>query len=394
MKFSIKMSNQTKYKLVFLLAGFLLLLLSLKVNVALTLIQRNNQVIPFGLDDIYDHSPREIVDVISVGSMLQVELQDAQQRTFGSHEAVRNLYRLTELNDTDQNCFKTLTMEQVHEVASFCKNATANSGLTSLLRKQLFFEKKSVGWACAQKRPIDGLYSVLMKYRNGDVALPHYLVIIDDDTYLNIDSINDILYNNFPQDAPHVIAGCDVFGAMRYKMNFPVGGFGSFLSRAAIERLLKPIDCNDKNADGVINDSFTRFACWRLQQNHMGENLFFTDGMSVMDLLYKYAAVHPFAEVRNWKVGFCFHSDIAMAFFFNMYHIAVPDSELEANVRLTDSLRKEYRYTSLTNTSGFRQRGECDNKKEKCSAESPVCHYIQADQMDRLFHAQLQGQTN
>jgi hypothetical protein len=388
------MNNQMNHKLAFLVVGSLLLVFSLKVNVDLTMIHRNNQIIPYGLDDLYAYTtPREIVDVISVGSKLQAELQDAQQRTFGSHAAIRSFYRLTEMNDTDQACFKQLTMEQVNEVAWFCKNATSNSGMTSLLRKQLFFEKKSVGWACAQKRPIDGLYSVLMKYRNREVALPHYLIIIDDDTYLNMDSINNILYNNFPQDTPHVVAGCDVFGAMRYKMNFPVGGFGSFLSRAAIERLLKPINCSEKNSDGVHDDSFTRFACWRLQQNHMGEKEFFADGMSVMDLLYKYAAVHPFTEVRSWKVGFCFHSDIAMAFFFNMYHIAVPDEVLEANVRLTDSLRKEYRYTALTNTSGFRQRGECDNEKEKCNADSPVCHYIQAHQMDRLFRGQLQDQT-
>jgi hypothetical protein len=48
-------------------------------------------------------SPIEI-DIISIGSKTRPSYQDAQERTFGSHVAVRNFYRITEANDYEADC--------------------------------------------------------------------------------------------------------------------------------------------------------------------------------------------------------------------------------------------------------------------------------------------------
>ena len=42
---------------------------------------------------------RPIVDIISIGSLQRPDLQDAQQRTFGSARNIRKFHRFNELND-------------------------------------------------------------------------------------------------------------------------------------------------------------------------------------------------------------------------------------------------------------------------------------------------------
>ena len=329
-----------------------------------------------------------VIDIISVGSLLKEPFQDAQQRTFGSHALVRNFFRVTERTDFDRECFTELTNDQIGEIESFCHKGHHVSKLAYNFRKTVFHPKKNAGWMCAQKRPIDGLYKALQQYKDDTMELPQYLFIIDDDTFINMNSLTEILFTNFPADIPQVVSGC-VFDFFR-EIHFPYGGFGSFLSRAAIQRLLQPIYCSDKNAEGFIADPFTRYACWRLNENLMGEKVMFTDGMSIADLMHTFSSSQPFTDVLNWNTGYCFHSDHALAFFFNFYHIAVPDSELEANVRVTDSLRKSHMYKELTNTKEHGRKGECKNEREKCTADHPICHYIVPSQMDTLYQTVAQ----
>jgi hypothetical protein len=232
----------------------------------------------------------------------------------------------------------------------------------------------------------------LKKYKDDGVEIPHYLLVIDDDTYIDMDALTNILYKDFHYNTPQLVAGCEIYGWIGAGMNFPYGGFGTFLSQASIQRLLHPIDCSSTTnaTNGVAKDSFSRYACSRLQQNTMGEKEFFTDGMSIIDLMHEYSANQPFTNVRNWTVGFCFHSDLVLAYFFNMYHLAVPDSKLEAKFQDTPDLRKKYKFVPLTNPLGPRRQGECGNERELCQVNSTVCHYIQPKQMDDLFFAKTQ----
>jgi hypothetical protein len=343
------------------------------------LFQQNHE----NLVDITFPQNQTLVDIISVGSLLKEPFQQAQQRTFGGHELVRNFFRVTERTDFDRECFTELTNDQIDEIQNFCHKGSHASKFAKKFRNMVFFPKKNAGWMCAQKRPIDGLYKVLQQYKDGAFEIPQYLFIIDDDTYINMDSLSKILFSKFPAETPNVVSGC-VFDFFR-GFHFPYGGFGSFLSRAAIQRLLQPIHCNDKDEDGFIADSFSRYSCWRLSENLMGEKDVFTEGMSIADLMHSFTSSQPFADVQSWKTGYCFHSDHTLAYFFNFYHIAVPSSELEVNVRVTDSLRKKYMYKELSNTHENGRRGECRNERDKCTVDSPICHYIVPSQMDTLY---------
>jgi hypothetical protein len=59
-------------------------------------------------------------------------------------------------------------------------------------RTKVFNPKNNAGWMCAQKRPVDGLFNVLQNYKDGAMEAPQYLFIIDDDTYINMDSLTKI----------------------------------------------------------------------------------------------------------------------------------------------------------------------------------------------------------
>jgi hypothetical protein len=200
-------------------------------------------------------------------------------------------------------------------------------------------------------------------------------MIIDDDTYVNVDAMAETFRESYPESENHVVAGCRINYPRKLPFAFPFGGFGSILTRATLERLMQPIYC-DVGAD---QDDFTRFACWRLNLNHVGEKDFFQDGMSVGDLMHKYSAELPFTRVHEWDgTGYCFHSDHALGYFFNFYPLAAP---LE-DAKLSDELRKKYSYEYLVG------KLECKNVKENCNVESRLCHYTQPTQMERLHSEQ------
>jgi len=62
--------------------------------------------------------------------------------------------------------------------------------------------KNTPGWLCAQKRPARGLIKAIRAYQTqGDdneshfTSLPDYLIIVDDDTYYNMEHFSR--YNTF-----------------------------------------------------------------------------------------------------------------------------------------------------------------------------------------------------
>lgn len=321
------------------------------------------------------HDP--IIDIVSVGSLTKPEFHDAQERTFGTHATVRNFFRITELNDTDETCYTNLTITQLHDIVEFCNDKQGQSYVSSLLRDKLFKPKSHIGWLCAQKRPVDGLHLALQKYKTEQ--LPSYLVVMDDDSYFNMNAFVETLKTNHSEEVPEVLSGCLYLYPRDIHFLFPYGGFGSIFSRKAIENLIQPIYCDASDPDG-----FTRMACWRLSQNNVGEKQFFREGMSVADLMYAYSTELPFTGVDHWKngTGYCFHSDHTLGYFVGFYHIAVPDDKMI--VKWNDKLRKVYGYGNLA--SGDEKA--CKKEKDNCSAQSRICHYVEPQQMDRLFAEQ------
>lgn len=324
------------------------------------------------------HREAPTVDVISIGSLLKQDFQDAQQRTFGSASAVRNFYRITEHNDTDRTCFMDLSVNQLDRIIDFCAQTDHQSFISKTLREHLFEPKKNTGWMCAQKRTLDGLYQVLEQYANGVFSIPDYLFIIDDDTYINMDRLIRDLLQSHPAHQRHAIAGCNFEFLTKSGMTFPRGGFGTYLSKAAVARLIQPFYCDGR-------DEHSNLACWRLNIDALGEKQFFVEGMSVVQLMHAYGTQLPFTGVEKWTdTGYCLHSDHGLAYFINFYHITVPDGIVKLDERPTDRVRRQYSFVGLAGEN------ECKNERDQCSTNNRICHKIKPDRMDQLY-AELQG---
>lgn len=76
----------------------------------------------------------------------------------------------------------------------------------------------------------------------------------------------------------------------------PYGGFAYFLNKEAVQRMVQPLYC-----DGIHKHSS---ACSSLEKNRIGERGIFEEGMSVLELFYKYSAIQDFCMHSDWIVGF------------------------------------------------------------------------------------------
>lgn len=354
-------------------------------------------------------SPVEI-DIISIGSNTRPRYQDAQERTFGSHVAVRDFYRITEANDFEAECHSSLQVKQVQQIVQFCKaRSPVFNQFPHLKRmkdhyanfKWLLKKSNPPGWMCAQKRPADGFYAVLSSYKDTGKSLPDYLFIIDDDTYVNMNEVSPFLQTAYPVQEAYAVAGCMIRSRI-YEHNFtiPFGGWGTILSRPAIENFQKPLFCkpyqyNSKNVTltTASGDDFTSLACWRLSQDPIGEASVFVEGMSVAELMHAYVKHFFYTEILHWNatsVGFCMHSDWVWGYFVNFYHVAVHSNNPKFEHLLEDRLRGyngSLIYAGRQTAKVKAQQKECVNKEEHCQASSHICHYITPDAMDNLHGA-------
>jgi hypothetical protein len=335
-----------------------------------------------------------VIDIISTGSWERRANIPTQQETFGRHAAIRNFWTLTEVNDTDTNCATQLTMNDIHRIIDFC-NATymASSRYGHLLRQTLFRPKRntSAGWLCAQQRPMAGLKIAMEWYRRRQdtttlptSALPHYLIFIDDDTYLHMDTLIATMRQHIPYTQTHLAAGCKYESLAGFA--FPYGGFAAILTQPSLQQLIfRPLHCSSSNPD----DPFSRLACQRLEENRVGEARFFQEGMSVADLMIQFTVQQPFTHVDAWKedsFGFCFHSDHLLAYFLNFYHIGIPfhDRQYQSStLQLTERQRYRHGVQPLDKCAT-----ECAHQGgDQCvSAAAPnICHTITPQQMLYLY---------
>jgi hypothetical protein len=336
-----------------------------------------------------DDESEMIIDIISVGSLIKPEFQDAQERTFGSLPVVRNFFRIDERTDSDTECPTTLSWDESFHVMNFCSKNSSPSPVAQEMREKIYGPNPLPGWMCAQKRPIEGLNKAIQHWEEqarlqGNSLkdqLPTYLLIIDDDTWVNVKALIKDMQQAYSPDIPHVVAGCQYEAALSYmRFTFPYGGFGSIFTTAALEKMLRPIDCSQQDHN---LDEFTRLACWRLDQNIMGETDFFKDGMSIAQLAYEFGAQQPLTQLDQWNpnAGYCFHSDHALGYFVNYYHILAPKGTIEpATYYDTEHIV----YEQLVG-----EKKQCENVKDKCNPEHRLCHYMNPNQMDFLHREML-----
>ena len=284
------------------------------------------------------------IDILTIGSISSINRAKVQMKTWGSHISRRHYWLATELDDPDPTCYTSMSLDDVTTYSHTCsKNARKYweshgswNYLTSYLKNvfaqpQWLLEKKNPqGWICAQKRFLFALSKLLALYRDGrdqyGVDLPDYLIFGDDDTYVNLEMIEDELLRTpnvivkekgytmddelhmvYPtQNTPVVWAGCRVRRPTNIIHDtFPFGGFGVMISKGAIERLIQPLNCNNNEVkvgfEAEACDHWTPpYANWSI-----AEYQYFKPGMSVSDLMGSY--------VKNMQ-PFCLHSGKSLFF--------------------------------------------------------------------------------
>jgi hypothetical protein len=334
------------------------------------------------------------VDVVSVGSETRPDYQDAQQNTFGSHSSIRHFFRITEEDDVDQACHKNLTDEDAYEISKFCRNRKWGKPrfVMRYMRRTYagigWLQKKAhpAGWMCAQRRSMHGFTKAMKFYREHKESFPDYLIIMDDDTYYNMDQVTEHLTKTVRKGTPVAFAGCMFRIPIReINFTFPFGGWGLIYSGATLRNLIRPIRCTN---EGLDHDTFLNGSCHVLQVNHIDEREVFREGMSLGELIDAYVAWQPYSDFRNWSKGFCLHGDWIWGFITNFYPISIHDPDplftLVPHARLQAYSGAETIPSDPRNVSAG---GQC---VRPCSIESHVCHYQTPSMMERL-HASIHG---
>uniref|UniRef100_A0A7S4JNC4 Uncharacterized protein n=1 Tax=Odontella aurita TaxID=265563 RepID=A0A7S4JNC4_9STRA len=345
------------------------------------------------------------IDIISIGSQTRPEYQQAQARTFATHETVRHFFPITEGDDRDASCHKGLTNEDAVNIALECRKgsyegwsypeATKSSGqskhrlklLDSLRTQNIYKDPESLqaddhaaDWMCAQKRPVDGFGTLLDYYKGTNVELPDFLFVVDDDTFINMELVTDFLRKKkYRPSTARVMAGC----LMRFPVvgNFPWGGMGILISRAALENFIRPVHCESKKS----MDKFDKRVCRQLSEDLIGEKELFREGMSISSLLRAYVAHEKYTSYRDWTLGFCFHNDWLWGYFVDYYELSIdmsPNGAFEDRIgSYGDSVIVWESPESVTET------GQCMYKRHATN-ESHIGHLVGPDKMYELFWSQ------
>ncbi len=370
------------------------------------------------------------IDILIVGSKNSTEQAQTQRDTWASHEAVRHFFLSTEDDHTtDPMCSENLnSIDKVARHSRVCRSRrywereNALNPLTRYFKLQyaqtrwLAKKKNPIGWLCAQRRFATSFTSVAQMYAETH-SFPDYFIIADDDTYVNIDKIVQMLIEEPSHDleakkknktitmttiypsseTPLVLAGCRVRSPeSMVNLTFSFGGYGTFFSKGSLQRLVQPLHCNDTNA---LTTEFERGVCKKLlnKSNHeypvsatIAEEGFYERGDSVNDVFYKYSRNIP---------HFCLHSDWFLGYLTNFYNISqhtVPGTGdwfgnwfdgRKMNVQ-------ESRLYSIESSEIYKHpSGQCLYSKDfskDCDANATVCHRVSIDTF-RSIHSEVRS---
>ena len=377
-----------------------------------------------------------VVDIISTGSLGQPQLIEAQATTWASHKSVRYFFGLTENDDAEPDCSRSLTKSQMMAISDYCRK-TKYTGIwqhSPLMKYQMnsyaggkYLQEKNPGWLCAQKRPSHGIGKIGRFYReqltsaskqaNAKTAtptaaaaifttLPDYLILVDDDTYFNMDWFQSYV-KDWDSSIPRAEAGCLIRSPLHLVNNsFAYGGYGLILSQGAIYNLIhRHIHCrttltNDTEKSGQrsgnanvddddLDSSFNQNACQRLRDNLIGERQSFQNGMSVSDLMDAHAARETYSSYPDWDSKsyppYCLHSDWATGYYVNTYHIPNHVSDLHGEESYFQDRPDTRIYWNLGIIYHKGKPRNCKNEGfEKCDSKSEICHRISPDHMKQL----------
>ena len=182
-----------------------------------------------------------VVDILSIGTRVRPDQIEAQRQSMAKHVSVRHFVVTTEDDDWDQGCHNNnMTYEEdIKAIVRFCRFKKVYRNQNSFRRhlkgayaNARFLGKKAnpVGWMCAIPRPFVALYNHLKQCKDD---LPDYLVILDDDSYYEMEGLLQYLDKmDYTPDKPLALAGCRVRAPFHIvNFTFPFGGFGLVQSK-------------------------------------------------------------------------------------------------------------------------------------------------------------------
>lgn len=330
------------------------------------------------LPTFVNDSARFTVDIVSIGSHTRVHYLEAQQRSFASHTSVRQFFPILEDDDDEPQCGSTVDW---YNVSAYCYNHREAPYLLRKMQefyqspKKLQTKENPAGWLCAQKRPVYGLLKAIRSYQHNQ-KFPSYLVIMDDDSYYNME-LFEAYFSSKDPDIPMTYGGelsmlrITRKPPVKQRFFFAYGGFGLILSRKVLQNLLQPIYCNGNEANR------NQTACQRLQENVLGERVVFSEGMSVLDLMEAYVNYQKFTDWKQWTIGYCLHSDWTLAYFITYY---------EVSLHATDTIYYDnYRHARLQKVDYAQEQKlhPVCQKEETCCNQSGMCHYQDPADMRR-----------
>ena len=208
-------------------------------------------------------------------------------------------------------------------------------------RAQWLKEKLSpAGWLCAQRRFATSFTELAERYTSTQ-SLPDYLIIANNDTYINIEHIVQMMIHQpkkleeqglsqdnsiFPiSDTPIVWGGCRIRTTVSLiQLLVPFGGHGTYFSKeGSLKQWTKPLHCNTNMKSNIKKEElFEEGTCNKLlnKANNpyplnatIAKERYFEEGDSLNRLFYK--------DAREMD-HFCLHSDWFLGYILlNFYNI-------------------------------------------------------------------------
>jgi hypothetical protein len=272
-----------------------------------------------------------ILDVLSIGSLSRIEFLETQRNILTSSHFMRRYFNATERDDFDPSCSFHLTNNDTQKIKRFCRTAgeryATGKGTSTLLdstfrdfsryflpRKLMAKKRNPASWLCAQQRPLSALRKTLEFFRRAPPGgFPDYLMIIDDDTYIDPENIHSYLKayedkHSISSDNSIALTGCV---AKLRTIEFGHGGFGLILSRGALALLDAPLTNHNNQSLHTILSPWTKKSKLELK------------GLSLIELFAKIAKDNSFVHHQNWTFpGYCMHSDWVLAYILRYGGIA------------------------------------------------------------------------
>jgi hypothetical protein len=132
-----------------------------------------------------------VIDAVSMGSSGRFGNMAAQQKTWGMHPTIRDFFVVTEF---DSSCNSSFLVNRSH-----CLRYMGRNSSKLPYTRALPYTHYPAGWWCAQTHIVQGLERVLAQMKL--VNLPDWVLVVDDDTYFDLDMVLDQIRSHNPDDS-------------------------------------------------------------------------------------------------------------------------------------------------------------------------------------------------